>query len=95
MTASDIGIIIIGLITGAMIYQVFNEYRRLPSGKTLPQEIAKLATDDERDRIRKLLRDDEVLHNIWWRIKREDTFPSQDFISDVIYEELKLGGTND
>ena len=49
----------------------------------------------ERMRIIELLANDEVLHNIWWRIKREDTFPSQNFISDVIYEELKLGGRND
>jgi len=45
----------------------------------------------ERERIVRLLADDEVLHNIWWQIKREDTFPSQHFISDVIYEELIKG----
>lgn len=49
----------------------------------------------ERERILNLLADDETLHNIWWRIKREDTFPSQEFISNVIYDELGLGGFND
>jgi hypothetical protein len=34
------------------------------------------------------LQDDEVMHNIWWAIKREENFPSQDFIADIIYEFL-------
>jgi hypothetical protein len=42
----------------------------------------------ERERIIALLNDDEVIHNIWWRIKREDNYPSQDFIADVIKSEL-------
>jgi hypothetical protein len=37
------------------------------------------------------LQDDEVMHNIWLAIKREDNFPSQDFIADIIWEFLIKG----
>jgi len=88
--------IFLGAALGFVIAIIVGEFIRTPSyKKTLPQEIAELAAKDERERIVGLLTNDEVLHNIWWRIKREDTFPTQDFISDVIYEELELGGTND
>ena len=50
-------IIILGLIVGASIGMAINEYRRLPSHKTLPQEIAELATKEERERIIKLLQE--------------------------------------
>lgn len=46
----------------------------------------------EHDRILDLTYDDEVMHNIWWVIKREDNFPSQDFIADVIREFLLIKG---
>ena len=47
----DWGIILMGLITGISIGMFAREYRSLPSGKTLPQEIAELAAKDERKRI--------------------------------------------
>ena len=47
----DWGTILMGLITGIAIGMAVIEYRSLPSGKTLPQEIAERAAKDERERI--------------------------------------------
>ena len=44
----------------------------------------------ERERIIALLNNDEVMHNIWWLIKREEYYPSQEFIAEVIRDELEL-----
>jgi hypothetical protein len=36
--------------------------------------------------------DDEIMHNIWWCIKREDEFPSGQFIADLIRDFLLIKG---
>lgn len=38
------------------------------------------------------LQNEELKHHIWWVIKREDKFPSQDFIADVIDDALFTNG---
>lgn len=45
-----------------------------------------------KQQILRLLHDDETMHNIWWCIKREDNFPGQEFIADVIREFLIIQG---
>lgn len=90
MTANDVGIILIGLITGAMIYMAFDEYRRLPSGKTLPQEIAELAARDERHRIIELLEKD--CHYAGYKEMCECGAPMPEQVDYII---RLIGGTND
>lgn len=46
----------------------------------------------EHDMILDRTYDDEIMHNLWWVIKREDNFPSQEFIADVIRHFLLIKG---
>jgi len=48
----------------------------------------------EHDMILDRTYDDEIMHNIWWVIKREDKFPSSEFIADVIRHFLLIKGEN-
>jgi hypothetical protein len=48
----------------------------------------------EHDMILDRTYDDEIMHNIWWVIKREDGFPSGQFIADAIRHFLLIKEEN-